>query len=57
MPSSMNVAALYVAIFELSVAARTDKELGEILRPAQLAFDRDAFVRRVKDGCHEILLP
>ena len=32
---------LYVAIFELSVAARTDKELEDILRPAQLAFDRE----------------
>ncbi len=32
---------LYIAIFELSVAARTDKELREILHPAQLAFDRE----------------
>jgi AcrR family transcriptional regulator len=32
---------IYVAFFELSVAARTDSELREILRPAQLAFDRE----------------
>ena len=32
---------IYVAIFELSVAARTDQELQDILRPAQLAFDRE----------------
>lgn len=32
---------IYVALFELSVAARTDNELEEILRPAQLAFDRE----------------
>ncbi len=32
---------LYVAIFELAVAARTDKELSEILKPAQLAFDQE----------------
>jgi AcrR family transcriptional regulator len=32
---------LYIAIFELSVAARTDKELQDILRPAQLAFDQE----------------
>ena len=32
---------IYVAFFELSVAARTDKELREILRPAQLAFDQE----------------
>jgi hypothetical protein len=32
---------VYVALFELSVAARTDDELREILRPAQLAFDRE----------------
>ena len=30
---------LFVAFFELSVAARTDHELREILRPAQQAFD------------------
>jgi len=32
---------IYVALFELSVAARTDKGLREILHPAQLAFDRE----------------
>lgn len=32
---------LYIAIFELAVAARTDRELRDILRPAQLAFDRE----------------
>ena len=32
---------LYIALFELSVAARTDEELREILHPAQLAFDRE----------------
>lgn len=32
---------LYVALFELSVAARTDRELGSILQPAQKAFDRE----------------
>jgi AcrR family transcriptional regulator len=32
---------IYTALFELSVAARTDDELREILHPAQLAFDRE----------------
>jgi AcrR family transcriptional regulator len=32
---------LYVALFELSVAARTDNELRDILHPAQRAFDRE----------------
>ena len=32
---------IYVALFELSVAARTDKELKGILVQAQLAFDRE----------------
>ena len=32
---------IYVALFELSVAARTDNELKEFLVPAQLAFDRE----------------
>ena len=32
---------IYVALFELSVAARTDQELKEILHPAQIAFDRE----------------
>jgi len=32
---------IYVALLELSVAARTDKELRDILHPAQLAFDRE----------------
>ncbi len=33
--------AIYVAFFELSVAARTDSELREVLRPAQRAFDEE----------------
>ena len=32
---------IYIALFELSVAARTENELKEILYPAQLAFDRE----------------
>jgi hypothetical protein len=32
---------IYVALFELSVAARTDQELRETLHPAQIAFDRE----------------
>jgi AcrR family transcriptional regulator len=32
---------IYIALFELAVAARTDNELREILHPAQLAFDRE----------------
>ncbi|MEM9302350.1 MAG: TetR/AcrR family transcriptional regulator [Pseudomonadota bacterium] len=32
---------LFVAFFELSVAARTDKELADILTPAQKAFDEE----------------
>jgi AcrR family transcriptional regulator len=32
---------MFVAFFELSVAARTDDELASILRPAQEAFERD----------------
>lgn len=32
---------LYIAIFELAVAARTDEELREILHPAQKAFDAE----------------
>ncbi len=32
---------MFVAFFELSVAARTDAELASILRPAQEAFERD----------------
>jgi AcrR family transcriptional regulator len=32
---------LYIALFELSVAARTDDELKQILAPAQLAFDQE----------------
>ncbi|MBV8853256.1 MAG: TetR/AcrR family transcriptional regulator, partial [Sinobacteraceae bacterium] len=32
---------IFVAFFELAVAARTDKELAEILRPAQEAFERE----------------
>ena len=31
---------MFVAFFELSVAARTDRELGDILRPAQEEFDQ-----------------
>jgi len=32
---------IYIALFELSVAARTDNELKDILYAAQLAFDRE----------------
>lgn len=32
---------IYVVFFELSVASRTDPELREILRPAQLAFEQE----------------
>lgn len=32
---------VYIALFELAVAARTDEQLAEILHPAQLAFDRE----------------
>ena len=32
---------IFVAFFELSVAARTDKELKKILRPAQKSFDEE----------------
>lgn len=32
---------IFVAIFELSVAARHDKELAKVLRPAQKAFDEE----------------
>jgi AcrR family transcriptional regulator len=32
---------MFVAFFELSVAARTDSELSSILKPAQEAFERD----------------
>lgn len=32
---------MFVAFFELTVAARTDKELAQILNPAQEAFDRE----------------
>lgn len=35
---------IYVAFFELSVAARTDPELRKILRPAQLAFDQEWYL-------------
>ena len=35
---------IYVAFFELSVAARTDPELRNILRPAQRAFDQEWYV-------------
>lgn len=35
---------LFVAFFELAVAARTDKELAAILRPAQEAFEREWYV-------------
>jgi hypothetical protein len=34
---------LFVAFFELAVAARTDKELAAILRPAQQSFEREWF--------------
>jgi AcrR family transcriptional regulator len=32
---------LFVAFFEIAVAARTDKELADILRPVQEAFERE----------------
>jgi AcrR family transcriptional regulator len=32
---------LFVAFFELAVAARTDRELADILRPAQESFERE----------------
>jgi AcrR family transcriptional regulator len=32
---------LFVAFFELAVAARTDRELAEILKPAHQAFERE----------------
>lgn len=32
---------IYIALFELAVAARTDSELREVLYKAQLAFDRE----------------
>lgn len=32
---------MFVAFFELAVAARTDRELADILRPAQEAFERE----------------
>lgn len=32
---------IFVAFFELSVVARTDKELEKILRPAQVSFDEE----------------
>ncbi len=32
---------MFVAFFELAVAARTDKELAAVLRPAQEAFERE----------------
>jgi len=38
---------LFVAFFELAVAARTDKELAEILRPAQEAFEREWYQQAV----------
>lgn len=39
---------MFVAFFELAVAARTDKELGEILRPAQEAFEREWYQQAVE---------
>jgi AcrR family transcriptional regulator len=39
---------MFVAFFELSVAARTDKELETILRPAQAAFD-DAWYQTAQE--------
>jgi hypothetical protein len=32
---------MFVAFFELAVAARTDKELADILKPAQEGFERE----------------
>jgi AcrR family transcriptional regulator len=34
---------LFVAFFELTVAARTDRELADVLRPAQAEFEREWF--------------
>ena len=39
---------MFVAFFELAVAARTDKELAEILRPAQEAFEREWYEAAVE---------
>ncbi len=39
---------IFIAFFELSVAARTDKELRKILRPAQKSFDEEWY-RTAKD--------
>jgi AcrR family transcriptional regulator len=43
---------IFVAFFELSVAARTDAELEAIMRPAQAAFD-DAWVRTAQSAFPE----
>ncbi len=39
---------MFVAFFELAVAARTDKELAAILRPAQEAFEREWYEAAVE---------
>ena len=39
---------MFVAFFELAVAARTDKELARILRPAQEAFEREWYQAAVE---------
>jgi AcrR family transcriptional regulator len=43
---------IFVAFFELSVAARTDTELEAIMRPAQAAFD-EAWVRTAREAFPE----
>jgi AcrR family transcriptional regulator len=43
---------IFVAFFELSVAARTDPELEAIMRPAQAAFD-EAWVRTAREAFPE----
>jgi len=43
---------LFVAFFELSVAARTDPELDAVLRPAQAAFD-EAWIQTAREAFPE----
>jgi AcrR family transcriptional regulator len=43
---------MFVAFFELSVAARTERELEAIMRPAQSAFD-EAWVQTARDAFPE----
>ena len=39
---------MFVAFFELAVAARTDKELADILKPAQEGFEREWYQAAVE---------